>query len=202
MTSHFLVLRAFLQSIFNSYQSQFLCIFGQPSLLIYGNSLRQINVFYCSKDLVNQHHLCHFIQVLSSHTLRATLKQKTAKKIVFIISRISSPVLDSQVLARYLQNITPVYNFQQICTIMIKRIMLNTVLNAHGYASIQPQGLLIKLHGRSPREAVRPRKTIQSRILGCKQLRSYVLRPKNIAMRSELGLTPELGTFSLWVSSI
>lgn len=119
------------------------------------------------------------------------------------ISRIVTPVIDSYILAQFFSHIANTYSFRQICFQIEGKIIYKLFQNALvNYTEKDPLlsgdqvlGLEVSVHGRIPREAVRPRKTVQVKVFG---RRSKRLINKNTFLKNRAEIVnPELGTFSV-----
>lgn len=174
----------------------------------------------------------------------------TPSQIKVNFSRMVTPAIDGHIMAQYLKLMASDYNFNQICSKMSQKVAFPDLSNSSNTSPIleksksrspvlelaqsgkinyktevQLQGMIIKLHGRIPREPVRPRKTIQSKMLGSqyrhagvvsgerifiaqnghvKTTKSFLnsLRNSQVTVGQATGINPELGTFSIWVKSI
>lgn len=212
--------------MFNSYQSQCLCMFSEAVIKMYGRHVHVQNVFYQPRDLsakLSFKHLRHLNQIMTKNgasenafsIFKAGFNFAKQVKIVTEISRIISPALDSKILAQYFTTMTSNYNFNQICNKMSQKMAFFTMpsknsagprgLGVNYQVETQLQGLLIKLQGRIPKEPVRPRKTIQHKMLGTNS-KTHNLKnafKKNpISFKTHSFINPELGSFSIWVRTI
>ena len=123
------------------------------------------------------------------------------------ITRLSHPALDSYILAQFFTYIATMYNFNQIFSKIRQTIYTNRFQNlGKNYnhtkkdylrSSDQVLGIEIALHGRIPREPVRPRKTVQLKMLGSSSTR--VANQNTFLLNRAESVNPELGTFTFWV---
>lgn len=140
---------------------------------------------------------------------RAIVKNNMISHVIKIeITRITSPCLDSSILSQFFTYITIKYNFRQICIkieeAIIYRYFKSARVSYQEKDSLQSRdqvlGIDISLNGRIPREPVRPRKTIQHKMLGKRSIR-LVNRSIFLTNRAQ-GVNPELGAFSIWIRII
>lgn len=226
MTSAFKIkISFFLREVFNSYTSHCCSIFSEAILKMYGKNLHIQNVFYHPRYMsakLSLKHLSQLNNLMSVKTNDSHNKYNIYKvgydlsniSVKTEISRITSPALNSHIIAQYLRAITSNYNFYQICNKIRQKVIFNmaspekSVTDAKNYntrvnykTETQLQGLLIQIKGRIPTEPVRPRKTVQYKILGNPSKVQHSLKntfknnPRSVSTAK--GINPELGTFSI-----
>ena len=120
------------------------------------------------------------------------------------ITRLAHPALDSQTLAQFFTFITTRYNFNRIFDKIRQTIIYDHVRNLRREENYnqkinlnstdQVLGIEIALHGRIPREPVRPRKTVQVKMLGSRSVRQ--INKNMVILNKAQGINPELGTFT------
>ena len=225
MTSAFKIkISFFLREVFNSYTSHCCAIFSEAVLKMYGRNLHIQNVYYQPRYMSAKLSLKHLSQ--HSNLMSAQAKDSNNKSNVYKagynfsdisvsteISRITSPALNSHVIAQYLRAMASNYNFYQICNKIRQKVIFNIAMQERSETEVkntsrvnyktetQLQGLLIQIRGRIPMERVRPRKTVQYKMLGNPSRVQHSLKNtfKNnpISVSTARGINPELGTFSV-----
>lgn len=216
MTTSF-VLKTFFDTFFNSYQSQCACFFNQYAMNRYGKMI-QLRIQYYQPSRISAElsliHIRGLNTVLQSDKTKGMALRKTqgvkGMKLQTEMSRITSPSIDSYILAQFFAHMADKYNFRQICYQIegkiIYRIFKNALIGSNHMrkeplrSKDQVLGIEISLHGRIPREAVRPRKTVQTQILG-RGSKRFVNKNKFLTNRFEK-INPELGTFSIWIRQV
>lgn len=115
---------------------------------------------------------------LISHMYRTMYPSTCTRELILI--RVSSPVLEPDILCQYLTYQTARLPFQSILQI----IELN-------FFQLHPYYVALGLHGRIPVEPVRPRRTVQSHVYhGCTRSQDMYRATRH---------NPELGSYSIWV---
>lgn len=221
MTELFIIKVAnFVNTILKSYQSQCICIFNECVISKYGKQIQLKTQFYLPSRMTFEISLVYIIE------LNKAFGYKTIVNIAFVktfewqikfqneISRVRSPLIDSSILAQFFSHMADNYSFTKMCYHIEGKIIYRGLKHAAmNYGSNwkkknltpallrnQVVGLELRLHGRIPREAVRPRKTVQSRILGRSSMRQ-INKSTFITNRAER-VNPELGTFSIWIRQV
>jgi hypothetical protein len=169
MTPQFKIyLTAFIQDVLKSFSSQFICFMSSVRLTYIGHSVQASILFFSPDPLpysyirregegveapnYNTYKILNRLSIVSLSI--CTLVRHIP--ISFIWTRIWSPVLDVSILSQYLSIRASTISFQSIYA-----ELLSLNLQSYDIASLQ-----ISLHGRTPMEAIRPRKTRQTRLLG------------------------------------
>lgn len=199
MTPRFLIkLRRFFDVLFQSYQSQCACIFNDYAVQRYGKILHLKTQYYIPSRMSAQLSLRYLTLLNKAIVGRLRVSNRATQT---EITRQVSPCLDSSILSQFFSFMASMYNFRQICrkiahTIIYRRFLRINYLEKDPLRSKdQVLGIDISIHGRIPREPVRPRKTVQHQMIGRRSVR-LVNRNVFLINRAQ-GINPELGTFSV-----
>lgn len=202
MTPFFLIkLETLITTVLNSFQSQFIILISLVSTKLYQGKVQLIYVYYQHRIVVkllnNQSIVMSkpstWFKVLSEGLSKAvTIVLQTLLNTVGEYHRHYSPVLSAILISLYLSYQTQEQNIRQICRLLQRKFILSS---ATDYVSrVRLVGLNFCIKGRTPREPVRPRKTVQRKLIG-KQLNSWKIGNR----ASTLARNPELGSYSLWI---
>lgn len=210
MTAGFNIkVRSFFNSFFKSYQSRCKCMFNNYIINQYGRVIYIKTQYYQPSRMTAKLSLKHMISFNKSFNnqivKRIALLKTNIGSIDFQseMSRITSPAIDSYILAQYFTHITDKYNFRRMCyqieSKIIYRLFKNAIIKYNEKTPLlskdQVLGIEIGLHGRIPREPVRPRKTVQVKILGRRSKR--LINKNTFLINRAEKVNPELGTFSI-----
>lgn len=163
----------FINSIIISFISQFQSFSSEVWKRVYGFQDLYIYIYYTKQNnrkimFKNTQYLC---TMLTSNVLHMEPH------------RVHSPILDNTVLATYI-------------SLQSKRISFNKIiLHLVNKCTYRCLNIIFILCGRIPCEPVRPRKTVQTCVVGKPSISSK----KRVGLHTSMN--PELGSYTMWVKT-